>query len=352
MAEQLLLDPNDPVSLTYYAKKSKSVETFFLDTFFSKKEKHEHNTIWYERKSSVRNLANFVSERAEKPIPIKHNFSVDRKQFKLARTFEMKSFSQYQLERMTPIDKKFAPESERNEMRMEVVADEIDDLKARVLNRMEQLACSAVLTGKITVNDADSEPIDYDFGYEAGKHLVALSTKWTDPNADPILDLRRYTNIMMDHCDQKPDLLIMGRDVTNAFLNNAKVQRYLDTLNYKVGNIDINKQEASAATAIAQMIGLKFVEYSQKYTNKDGSKAEYFPANGLLLASNQANVGIQHTGVIFRVDDKGKFVPVSSEMYLYPKINDEKTQFSWSLDNVSVPMIHEPDAFISFSNVL
>ncbi len=348
----LLIDPYKATELTYYAQNTKGCECFVLDKFFTSKESHETNNILYERRSSARKLAEFVAMNEENPVPIRHSMKVNNLQFELARTFEIKSFTKNQMDKMAGIHQTFANQKDRDQYRSDYVATEIEDMKSRVNNRLEQLACLGIVTGKQVITDSQ-QTVEYDYGFKAGEQLIALATKWSDPTSDPIADLRRLRSQMMDNCDLKPDTVLLGRNVAEVFLRNPKVKEALDTLNYRVGNVDLTQNnDSSTAELIAQMLGMKFYEYSQKFTNSLGTKEDFFPASGCVLLSGSSKGFVQHAGTIYRVDENGRMVQMAKQLWMYPITNEHKTKFSWTAESICVPMIHEPEAIISLSNVI
>lgn len=351
----LLLDPYKHHGLTEYMSISleKYAETFILSKFFTNKEPHETNKIIYERRSSARKLAEFVSMNEDNPLPIKHSMKVANLEFELARTFEMKTFTKNMLDKMAGINMSFASKKDRDKYADEIIAYELNDLRDRIANRKEQLACLGVVNGKIQITDSEQD-IEYDFGFVADKQIVTLAAKWSDPASDPIADLRRCKNLMMDNGDLKPDTVVLGRNAAEAFLRHPKVITALDTLNYRVGSIDINQANTDNSTAelIAQMLGMKFYEYSQKFTNSQGIKEDFFPTNSCVLIAPSEGF-IEHAGTIYRMDENTNLMrPMAREVYVYPTINEHKTKLSWTSESICIPMIHEPEAVISLRNVV
>lgn len=349
----MILNEYDAISLSHYAKEVKPTESFLLDLFFSKREPHENPTIWVKTKKNAKTLASFANKNATEPSPVKANGEYSTNQYTLPRIYESKIFTQNELKRFNEIDKLFAEGAERDKARAEMIANEIDDLKNRVINRLEQMASKALTTGKFISNDANSDSdILFDFDFKSDKQFHALTKKWSAVDSDPIKDLRLLSNKMLDNSGYRPTSLVLGRGASDAFLSNANVLKYLDAQNFRLGAVDISKQVNNTAVEVANVLGIKIYEYSSKYIDSDGVAQDFFSENGCLLLNASINAGAVHTAQILRVDEKRKLYPIAQEMALIPITNELQTALTWTLDNISAPIISDVTPIISVTNVI
>ncbi|MDQ7104202.1 major capsid protein [Serratia sp. MF2] len=116
-----------------------------------------------------------------------------------------------------------------------ILGEDLSELDDRLTRREEVMAAQALFNGKVHVL---GEGLDFevDFGYEQDRHLITLSGSDTwDSGGDPMRDLDNWSRATVARCGLKPDIAIMGKNVSWAVLDNEKVKERLDIRNFFMG---------------------------------------------------------------------------------------------------------------------
>lgn len=350
---KILLDPYSSRSLDEYVNLRVPIETFMLSKVFTTHRGHATDTVDYEEYSYTNRRAKMIDPDATEPKQIKKSTKKKLRTYTIPRTFESRVFSAKEIDDMAPAGNLYGSQEARNKYAQDIIADEVEDLQDRVVNLQESLACEAILTGKQTITD-DGYEYNYDYGFEDGKQLFTVSTKWTASAGNPITDIKGMKAKIRKACGMNPDLLVVGSAVAKIMLENDKVLKYLDNLNTKVGTIDLNTMNEMSSMAellSPNFLGMKWYEYNQQYTNDSNQLVDMMPENGFAMIATKSKGFILHKGVIYRLDEKGRKIPMSQDYYLTSDLNKRRNGLSWELEQKSIPMIHDKGAVIS-ANVI
>ena len=146
-----LIDMFEARSLTNAINRAKVIEPFVLNTFFKNKQYHAADKIDIEIMTGSDKLAQFVNQH-EGAIQIKKASKIV-KTLSLPRTFEKKLFTALELANYKSIGNIYvtSPE-ERTRLANQMILQELEELKNRIIRRREQMACEALSIGKLTVS--------------------------------------------------------------------------------------------------------------------------------------------------------------------------------------------------------
>lgn len=341
-----LIDMFEARSLTNAINRAKVIEPFVLNSLFKTKQFHAADKIDIEITIGSDKLAQFVNQHEGAQLIKKLSKSV--RTLTLPRTFEKKVFTAFELANYRSIGNLYvANAEERTRIPNQMILQELEELKNRIIRRREQMACEALSTGKLIVSQ---DNIDFvaEFEFENNVHLQTLTStsKWSDANSKPLLNIRAWKRDIMKRCGFNADILILGSDAADAFLFNDSVKKELDTNNNKVGVIDLNQSPTRSGLFIGRIMGIDIYEYNQQYTKPDNTTADMINPKKAIMIASQSNGFRVHFGPIYRIEN-GNTRVFTDEFLVETNTNEDKTALDWKVEQKSLPTIHEPNAIIS-----
>lgn len=341
-----LIDMFEARSLTNAINRAKVVEPFVLNTLFKTKQFHAADKIDIEIMTGSDKLAQFVNQH-EGALPIK-KLSKVVKTLSLPRTFEKKIFTALELANYKSVGNIYVtnPE-ERTRIANQMILQELEELKNRIIRRREQMACEGISTGKLTVSQ-DNIDFSVDFEFENNVHLITLGSaaKWSEAASKPLVNIRAWKRDIMKRCGINADILILGSEAADAFIANESVKKELDTNNNRVGVMDLTQPPTRAVIFIGRLMGVDIYEYNQQYIKADNTTADMInPKKAIMVASSSPGFRV-HYGPIYRIEN-GNLKIYQNELLVETNTNDDKTALDWKVEQKSLPTIHEPNAIIS-----
>lgn len=341
-----LIDMFESRSLTNAINRAKVIEPFVLNTFFKNRQFHAADKIDIEIITGSDKLAQFVNQH-EGALPIK-KLSKVVKTLSLPRTFEKKLFTALELANYKSIGNIYvtSPE-ERTNLANQMILQELEELKNRIIRRREQMACEALSTGKVVVSQ-DNIEFSVDFEFQNNIHLITLASnvKWSETTSKPLTNLRNWKRDIMKRCGINADILLLGSEAADAFIANDSVKKELDTNNNRVGVIDLTQSPTRSGMFIGRILGVDIYEYNQQYTKSDDTTADMINAKKAILVASQSPGFRVHFGPIYRIEN-GNLKIYQNELLVETNTNEDKTALDWKVEQKSLPTIHEPNAIIS-----
>jgi hypothetical protein len=341
-----LIDMFESRSLTNAINRVQMVEPFILNTLFKTKQYHAADKIDIEIITGSDKLAKFVNPYEGAQIIKKLSRSV--KTLTLPRTFEKKVFTAIELANYKSIGNIYVSNGDDSvRIANQMILQELEELKNRIIRRREQMACEAISNGKIEINQDNIEfTVDFEFKNDVQLLTLASGDKWSSANSKPLIQLRNWKRNIMKRCGVNADTLILGSESADAFLGNDSIKKELDTNNNRVGVIDLNQTATRSGLYIGRIMGIDIYEYNQQYTKPDDTTADMInPKKAIMVASQSPGFRI-HSGPIYRIDN-GNLKIIPNELYVETNTNEDKTALDWKVEQKSLPTIHEPNAIIS-----
>lgn len=167
-------------------------------------------------------------------------------------------------------------------------------LETRVLRLEEVMAAQALINGKVVVKGKKLDHV-VDFGYEIGKHKVALSgTSCWDNGGDPMFDLDDWSEDISERSGLVPNIIICGKKAVRAIIDNPKVKERLDIRNFNLGNVGPVVDVSDPTTGVKYYgrlmpSNIDIVTYSESYFNPATGKLEsLIPEDAVLLGNTEA----------------------------------------------------------------
>lgn len=338
----------DSRSLTESINKVKYVNPFVLDKVFSYKRTWATDKIDVEIVTGSSKMAQFVGANEPKPKNIA-KLTRETKTVTLPRTFESKLFTANELMAFNAVGALY-DQSQKLAFQKEMIALNLQELKERVLRRREQMAVEALCTGKISVTQSNTA-WEIDYGYVDTEQLVTLSGTdlFTNSASKPVTKLRQYQKLIQRRSGVAPSIALLGSSAAEAFTGNAEVQKALNTLNYKVGQMDLTVPPVDGAFYIGRIGGVEFWEYTQQYVDDSGNAVDMLTADRMVLVAPSSSFRL-HIGPAYRIVNQ---LPVAIQSELFLEVDDESDSrgLQWNCEQKSLPTIHDPGAVMSIKVV-
>ena len=344
----ILVDLYDSRSLSEAVNIVKTPEPYILSQFFGgPAEPHDRDTIDYEVYRGSEEIASFVHADDPNPRNVKKDVIKEVKTFKLPRTYESKFFTAQELAKINAIGQIYSTAQARKAAQMDYIATEIENLKNRVVRLKEKMACEAISTGKIIVNQ-DNISFDYDFQFVNGKQLVTLAAGdlWSASTSDPSKNIRAWKKQVSKLSGVAAKKLILGSTAAEKLLSNEKALKELDNNNFSNGRLLGDQDPSGSTTYLGKLAGVEVWEYHQSYVNTSGNAVDMIPTDRAVLVGESRHMRV-HYGAIDVIQNKIS-TPILAEYYLEV---DERSSNSrgiqWNLEQKSLPVIHDSGLIVS-----
>lgn len=305
----------EPRTMGRVVQKLPPVRTFLRSTFFRNEATFVTKNVDVDFKKGSRKVAPFVSRLiGGKAVP---NTGYETKTYTPPLVAPEKVTTIDDLLERRPGESMYSGRTpaERAVLKM---SEDFIELREQITRREELMCAQAIFTGTIPViGEGVNEVIDFQFTNK--EKITTAAKKWTADTSDPIADLKRWHEIVQKKGFLNCDICIMGTDVANAFINNAKVKEALDVKNYALAVIQ-PKQLPDGVTYIGTIneLALDIYKYNEWYlddwTNPNAPEEKpLVPADTLALLSTNAKYSMYY-GAITLVDEAtGKFLTVEGK---------------------------------------
>lgn len=334
----------DSYSLTEAVNLLPVPEPFVVKNVFKTVVPHDSDSILFEEYNGSEEVAQFVHRDEPNPKSVAKGTRT-AKSFQLPRTYESKVFTAQELSRINAIGQIYSDVNIRVEEQNKYIARELEALKSRVIRRREQMACEALATGKISVVQ-DGVELNYDFGFVQNQQLITLSSQklWTASTSNPIENIREWRKLIAKRSGVNVRSILLGSAAAEAFMKNESVLKALDANNFRIGVVDINTDVTGSVSYLGRIAGIDIWEYSQQYIN-GGEAVDMIPTDRAIAIGDSNNFRL-HYGASFRIRN-GVATPIIGEFYLEAEEMGQGKGVQWSLEQKSLPAIHDKGCVIS-----
>lgn len=199
-----------------------------------------------------------------------------------------------------------------------IVLNEMLDQGEMIILRQEEQAASAMLTGKVIVTGDGYDSVEINFGRDAEltKSLTGAAA-WDQGGVSPFADVKAWRRLVLAKSGEKVTDIFFGPDAWDLFADDPKTKEAISTeLRGGASEIELidNVGEGAEYQGRLGAAGPRLWIYSQSYVDEMGVEQELFPADGVIMGSdNERSTGIQAFGAI-RDDEAGY-----QSMRIYPK---------------------------------
>jgi hypothetical protein len=140
------------------------------------------------------------------------------------------------------------------------------------------MASQALFTGKIVCLDGDTNEIVAEVDYTPISTRV-MSPLWSSASTcDPLKDLKTDMRLVSGACGHSADLIVMGKDASDAFENADKVLAAYDKQHIAPGTITPQLAEYKI-TLLGNYRGLPLHASESQGTDVDGTSKYFVPAD-------------------------------------------------------------------------
>ncbi|MGF6692660.1 major capsid protein [Metapseudomonas resinovorans] len=226
-----------------------------------------------------------------------------------------------------------------------VIADILDEQEQSIVAREEWMAVQGVLFGKVVIEGDDYPTQEVDYGRSSANQVVlAGAAKWdtVDPDTyDPTDDIEDWAAA----ANGSPSIIIMDKLAWRLFSRMKAVKEKLESRRGSTSQLELAAQTERDVQRKGFYGEYEILVYNGAYTDADGNKVNYMPANTVLLAPTTTDNVMAYGGI---QDAKANANGIA-EATRYPS--------NWFTDNPSVewlqtqaaplPVLFDADEFVS-----
>lgn len=269
------------------------LHTFLRDRYFPTNESTDlfaTEDVLVEYRDGSKALAPFVAPRKGGVTVLRKGYNVQRytppyiapKRPMTADDLKKKGFGEALFSKLTPAQRQGA-----------LMMKDFEEMDAMISRREEAMAAETLLTnGCIMKHIADdkAEGDEMEIRFYEGESNPAQFTPdvdWNEANADILGDIYAVCELLAAKGLGSSDLIV-APDVGSAILDNEKIQKLLDNRNINIGGVD-PAELPEGCTKIARLNAkghvVDVLQYSESYTNDEGTNVGYIPAGKAVITA-------------------------------------------------------------------
>lgn len=176
---------------------------------------------------------------------------------------------------------------------MALVTMDLMELDEAITRREEAMAAEVMLTNGCVMKhyaDKNDEYLEKEIHFYDGVSNPAIYTPtnlWSTTDADILGDLAAMIRMLTTKgCDATE--IIVGTDVANAIIDNAKIQKLLDIRRYEMGVVAPQELPTGAALLASFPVmghNINVLTYDATYEDENGNTVSYIPANKVIMTA-------------------------------------------------------------------
>lgn len=263
------------------------VNTFFMDTFFSRVETYPTEAIDVDFRKGKRKMAPFVAPRVG-------GITMDRQGF-VTKSYTPPKIAPKRVLTKDDISTRAMGENVYStitpeERAAQILGKDLSELDEMITRREEWMCREIAINGKCVmkgfVDDKDSNTIDQEVDYNfTNKETLISGAKWDQSTSKKLSDLKRWRLAVIQKTGKAPTVCIMASDVAEQFISDPEVQTMFDKNKIKVGDITPTIVN-DAVTFIGRItsLGLDLYTYDEWYVDDAGVEQPMMPTKTLMLA--------------------------------------------------------------------
>jgi hypothetical protein len=259
----------------------KPPRTFLKDTFFPNQRTFDTETVDIDIVKGKRRMAPLVNPKNGGKVVERLGYTTNTYKAPMINP-KMATTAENIMKRMPgeTIYSGMSPD-ERAQQQLGFDLVELEDMITR---REEWMCAQALFNGKLDIKgEGVNDQIDF---YLTNKEALAAAAKWNAATGDPLADLKRWRQTIIQKSGINPDRVIMASNVVDVFVNNAKVKDKLD-LRW-MQNVQLSPQAFPDGTTYLGRIAelaLDIYSYDEWYIDDDNIEKPMIPANTVWVGS-------------------------------------------------------------------
>jgi hypothetical protein len=183
----------------------------------------------------------------------------------------------------------------------ELLAIDVAELDADISRREEWMVNECLFAGAITCRDGDSGEIVSQIDYGPISSSVVNPLWSAASTCDPLRDLKTAMRLVSGGCGFSADLIVLGKDASDAFENADKVLSAYDKQHIAPGTITPALAEYGI-TLLGNYRGLPLYASESQYTDVDGTSKYFVPPDKVLVAASGLQGTLAYSGIV-QVDE-------------------------------------------------
>jgi hypothetical protein len=340
------IDIYDGRSLTEAINLMIAPEPFLTKMFWGTPKYHTTDKIDIEIYDGGAELAQFVNQQEESRLVNKRTRAIQT--VNIPRTYERKVFTAQELADFRNVGQIYlADEAAISRQADELIMQELEILKARVLRRREWMAAVGLDTGALSISQTNiAFTVDYLYTSNQKVTLTGADLWSAATTGLPINNIRTWKRAILQRCGISPTAMILGTDAAKAFIENDQVQAYLNkNMGYNAGQLDLSGAGTVAANYLGKVAGVDVYEYTQQI-DIDGTATDMIGTDKAILVA-KSNDFRMHFAPAYRLSDGGGLNILNQDMLVESTVDRKKTKVEWEVEQKSLPTIHNPNNVIS-----
>ena len=300
----MALNYTDTAVLLAAYKQQKAPNTFLQTRYFPDGQVFTTAQVLVEYKDGNQKLAPFVSPEVGGKVVRRDGYEANAykpafiapKRALTIDNLQAKGFGEALYGELTPAERA-----------VKITADDLTEMDEMIVRRHEQMCAQVLQENALTMNHygddnklVDVKKIEYFNG--TNEAVYTTGAKWNADDADIIGDIAAIALALAKRGLPAVDV-ILGTEAADAFLNNEKVIKLLDTRNLNIGVVDPT-ENFPEAVFLGQInckgYKLNFIQYAATYEAEDGTIKPYIDPKVAIVTAPAC--GVTNYGAITQIN--------------------------------------------------
>ena len=279
------MNPNyEPRTLLAPFEQGPIAHTFLRDTFFSGREFPPTPLVEFDFRRGRRKMAPFVAPLVGGKVMERQGF--ETRSYRAPRIAPVRALRTPDMEARLPGETIYQGRTPADRA-ADLIAEDSIFLDEAISRREEWMCRALILNGSITVTADNGYTNVINFMESSAgapnNHFVP-TTKWDQTGSDPLADLEAARLAVIRDSGISPNVVLFGSTAKTAFLNNANVSKFLDSIRFQIATIKPVIVD-DAVVIFGQQAGLQYYSYAEYFEDDAGTLYPMLPPELVLLAS-------------------------------------------------------------------
>src|SRR5262252_3547734 len=333
------MNPNyEPRTLLAAFETGPLSHTFLRDTFFPAREYPPTALVEFDFRRGRRKMAPFVAPLVGGKVMERMGY--ETRFYRAPRIAPVRALRTPDLEARLPGETIYQGRTAADRAADLIAEDSI--FLDEAISRREEWMCRALLiNGSITVTADNGYTNVINFMESSAgapnNHFVP-TVKWDQTNSDPIADLEAARLAVIRDSGISPNVVLFGATAKSAFLNNANVSKFLDSIRFQIATIKPVIQD-EAVVIFGQQAGLQYYSYAEYFEDDAGTLYPMLPPELVLLTSTNTPNKIVYGAYTQLEDAKAKrYVTYQSSRIPFVYGEEDDGTLFYRLTSCPLPM--------------
>jgi len=333
------MNPNyEPRTLLAAFETGPLSHTFLRDTFFPAREYPPTALVEFDFRRGRRKMAPFVAPLVGGKVMERMGY--ETRFYRAPRIAPVRALRTPDLEARLPGETIYQGRTAADRAADLIAEDSI--FLDEAISRREEWMCRALLiNGSITVtaDNGYTNVINFmESSQGAPNNHFVPATKWDQTGSDPLADLEAARLAVIKDSGISPNVVLFGSTAKSAFLNNANVSKFLDSIRFQIATIKPVIVD-EAVVIFGQQAGLQYYSYAEYFEDDAGTLYPMLPPELVLLASTNTPNKIVYGAYTQLEDAKAKrFVTYQSSRIPFVYGEEDDGTLFYRLTSCPLPM--------------